>query len=152
MILRWIIRCLMNASLIFFKHLVKSTLTSNGPRMALLSTHRLLLMIFGLMKASDVRSALRLLKSVLVLATIGNLKWSNLQSLSLLFSLLTHYNASLVPWSLMTSLLVLLSLLMMIWLFLLWLTTPLLLRLVVVVNVPGQMRELLSMVHAEVKG
>jgi hypothetical protein len=37
-------------------------------------------------------------------------------------------------------------------LFLLRLTTPLLLRLVVVVNVPGQMRELLSVVHAEAKG
>jgi hypothetical protein len=73
----------------------------------------------GLMKESDVRSASRLLKSVLVLATVGNLKPSNLQSLSLLFSLLTHYNARLVPWSLMTSLLVLLSLLMMIRLFLL---------------------------------
>jgi hypothetical protein len=104
------------------------------------------------MKASDVRSASRLLKSVLVLATVGNLKPSNLQSLSLLISLLTHYNANLVPWSLMTSLLVLLSLLTTIRLFLLRLTTPLLLRLVVVVNVPGQMRELLSMVHAEVKG
>jgi hypothetical protein len=109
-------------------------------------------MTFGLMKASVVRNALRLLRSVLVLVTVGNLKPSKLQSLSLLFSLLTHYNASLVPWSLMTSLLVLLSLLTMIRLFLLRLTTPLLLRLVVVVNVPGQMRELLSMVHAEVKG
>ncbi len=89
---------------------------------------------------------------MLVLATIENLKPSNLQSLSLLFSLLTHYNARLVPWSLMTSLLVLLSLLMMIRLFLLQLTTPLLLRLVVIVNDPGQMRELLSMVHAKAKG
>ena len=151
MILRWIIRCRTNAFLIFSRPLVKSTQTSNGPRTVLLSIHRLPLMTFGLMKASDVRSALRLLKSVLVHATVGNLKPSNLQSLSLLFSLLTHNNARLVPWSLMMSLLVLLSLPKMIQLFLLQLRTPLLLRLVVV-NDPCLMRELLSMVHAEAKG
>jgi hypothetical protein len=94
MILRWLIRCLINAFLIFLRHLVKSTPTLYGLRMVLFSTHHLLLMTFGLMQASDVRSALRLLKSMLVLATVGNLKSSNLQSLSLLFSLLTHYNAS----------------------------------------------------------
>jgi len=109
-------------------------------------------MTFGLMKASVVRSALRLLRTVLVLVTVGNLKPSKLQFLNLLFRLLTYHRVGLVPWSLMMSLLVLLSLLMMIRLFLLQYTTPLLLRLVVFVNDPGQMRELLLMVHAEAKG
>jgi len=87
-----------------------------------------------------------------VLVTVGNLKLSKLQLLNLLFRLLTHHNVRLVPWSPMMSLLVLLSLLMMIRLFLLQRMTPLLLRLAVIVNNPGQMRELLSMVHAEAKG
>jgi len=76
-------------------------------------------MTIGLMKASVVRSALRLLRSVLVLVTVGNLKPSKLQFLNLLFRLLTHHNVGLVPWSPIMSLLVLLSLLMMIRLFLL---------------------------------
>jgi hypothetical protein len=104
------------------------------------------------MKSSIMRSALRLLRSVLVLVTVGNLKPSKLQFLNLLFRLLTYHRVGLVPWSPMMSLLVLLSLLMMIRLFLLQYTTPLLLRLVVVVNDPGQMRELLLMVHTEAKG
>jgi hypothetical protein len=39
-------------------------------RILLSSTHRLLLMTFGLMKASVLQGALRLLRSVLVLATV----------------------------------------------------------------------------------
>ena len=84
MIPRWIIHCLMSAYLISLTHLVRSMLILNGPRTVLLSIHRLLLMTFGLMKASVVRSALRLLRSVLVPATVGNLKPIKLQSLSLL--------------------------------------------------------------------
>ena len=70
------IRCLTNAFLISLRQSVWSTPTLKGPRMVLLSTHRL--------KASVVKNALRLLRSVLVLAIIGNLRPIKLQSLSCL--------------------------------------------------------------------
>jgi hypothetical protein len=154
--LHWIIRCLMTAFLISLSPLLRFTPTLNNPRTVLLSTHRLLSMTFGLMKASIMRSALRLLRSVLMLVIIGDLKQSTLQSLSLLFRCLTFLfptnNVRPAPWSPMMSLPVLLSLLMIVRLFLLLCPTPFLLRLVVVVSDPGKMRELLLVVHAKAKG
>jgi hypothetical protein len=73
-------------------------------------------MTFGLMKASGVRSDLRLQRNALVLATVGSLRMSKLLSLSLLYSLLVHPRLDLlqVVWSGMTSLRAPLNLPMMI--------------------------------------
>ena len=85
--------------------------------------YHLLLMTLSLMKASNIRSALRLLRTVPMLVIIGNLKQSKLQSLFLLFRclmpLFLHHNVCQVPWYLMMSLPALLSLPMMIQLSLL---------------------------------
>ena len=90
-----------------------------------------------------------------MLATIGNLKPSKLQSLSLLFSLLPfllpHRNVRMVPWSWMMNHPALLCLLMMIQLALLLRQIPFLLKLVVPVSALGQMRELVLGVNAKAK-
>ncbi len=90
-----------------------------------------------------------------MLATIGNLKPSKLQSLSLLFSLLPfllpHRNVRMVSWSRMMRHPALLCLLMMIQLALLLRQIPFLLKLVVPISALGQMRELVLVVNDEAK-
>ena len=58
-------------------------------------------MVAETMKASGMRSDLRLQRNALLLATVGSLRQSKLLSLSLLYSLLVHpcLNLLQVPWS-----------------------------------------------------
>jgi hypothetical protein len=112
-------------------------------------------MTFGLMKVSVVRNDLRLQRSALMLATVGNLKPSMLQSLSLLYSLLLfllpHHNVRMVPWSRMMNHPALHGPLMLIPSALLLRPTPFLSTPVVPVSTLGQMRELVLVVSAEAK-